>query len=36
MDGGTFDPKPFEGSSEYRREYLKHPLNGAGACSSLL
>jgi len=22
------EPKPFEGSSEYRREYLKHPLNG--------
>mmetsp|Transcript_14826 Transcript_14826/g.25638 ORF Transcript_14826/g.25638 Transcript_14826/m.25638 type:complete len:299 (-) Transcript_14826:71-967(-) len=22
------DPSPFEGASEYRREYLKHPLSG--------
>eukprot|EP00435_Cladocopium_sp_Y103_P051528 s1727_g16.t1 len=30
MDGSNLqsEPKPFEGSSEYRREYLKHPLNG--------
>ncbi|CAJ1384888.1 unnamed protein product [Effrenium voratum] len=28
LDARPSDPKPFEGSSEYRREYLKHPLSG--------